>query len=283
MKRKLVGILCMICVLCAGCGADKGNVAKETNTAEKDDAEVTTEANTEEANTEQKPLLENTSGKVMIQCVADAAYKYNSYMITSTDGENLVIDPTGVATKEDYDMNVAAIVSTHNHPDHVDKNFTDSYPDAQKLIHEEGSISTKDFKVTLIPSSHKGDTIINPSNNYIALIEVDGLRIVHMGDCGQTSLTDEQLAQLGEVDICFMQYTNQQSGIAASDGTAAKVMEQLSPKRIIPTHYMNDDLEYLAQQYGEIEEVNNVMYVDKDEVSKDDIKMYRILNHVTYK
>lgn len=280
MKRKLIGILCMICVVCAGCGATKESTAKEADTAPKDKVE---ETKTEEANVEQKPLLENSSGKVMIQCVADAAYKYNSYMITSANGENLVIDPTGVATKEDYDMNVAAIVSTHNHPDHVDKNFTNSYPDAQKLIYEDGSISTKDFKVTMIPSSHKGDTINTPSTNYIALIEVDGLRIVHMGDCGQTSLTEEQLAQLGEVDICFMQYTNQQSGIAASDGTAAKIMEQLSPKRIIPTHYMNDDLEYLAQQYGEIEELDNVMYVDKEDVSNDSLTMYRILNNVTYK
>lgn len=270
MKKKAIAILGMVCIFCIGCGENKETV----------NTEITATTNTVEE--KQKPLLENNSGKVMIQCISKSAYKYNSYMITSSGGENLVIDPTAVAAKEEYDMNVAAIVSTHDHSDHVDKKFTDSYPDAQKLLHEEGSISTKDFRVTLIPSSHSGDNIMNPADNYIALIEVDGLRIVHMGDCGQTSLTEEQLAQLGEVDICFMQYTNQQSGIKASDGTAVKVMEQILPKRIIPTHYTNDDLSYLAEQYGEIEELNNIMYVDNDELSEESLKMYRILNNVTY-
>ena len=278
MKKKIIGMLCMICLLCIGCGTGKASTEKGKHVEKKDETQVIAEAKTD-----QKPLLENTSGKVMIQCVAKAAYKYNSYMITSAEGENLVIDPTGVATKEEYDMNVAAIISTHNHPDHVDKKFTDSYPDAQKLIAQEGSISTRDFKVTMIPSAHKGDTITSPANNYIALIEVDGMRIVHMGDCGQTSLTEEQLTQLGEVDVCFMQYTNQQSGIKASDGIAAKVMEQLAPKRIIPTHYTNDDVKTLEEQYGEIEEFHNVMYVDKDEISGENLKMYRILNEVVYK
>lgn len=41
-------------------------------------------------------------------------------------------------------------------------------------------------------------------------------------------------------------------------------------------------MSYLAEQYGKIEELNNVMYADNDELSEESQKMYRILNNVTY-
>lgn len=231
-----------------------------------------------------KPLTKNDSGKVQIQCVStNSTYKYNSYMITSAEGESIVIDPTSVATKEEYDMNVAAIISTHNHPDHVDTEFTDSYPDAKKLLYEEGTIETKDFKVTLIPSSHQGEEIREPASNYLALIEVDGLRIVHMGDVGQTVLTDEQMEQLGEVDICFMQYTNSYSSLSGKDGKAVVLMNQVNPKVIIPTHYFEPtDLNIFSYIYGTMTLYNNVMYVDKDSIANDSQHIYRIINNISY-
>lgn len=230
-----------------------------------------------------KPLTKNDSGKVQIQCVStNSTYKYNSYMITSAEGESIVIDPTSVATKEEYEMNVAAIISTHDHPDHVDTEFNDSYPDAKKLLYEEGTIETKDFKVTLIPSSHQGEEIRTPASNYIALIEVDGLRIVHMGDVGQTVLTDEQMEQLGEVDICFMQYSNSYSSFKAKEGQAIVLMKQVNPKVIIPTHYFPTDLNIFSYVYGTVSLYNNVMYVDKDSIANDSQNMCRIINNVSY-
>lgn len=231
-----------------------------------------------------KPLTKNDSGKVQIQCVStNGTYKYNSYMITSAEGESIVIDPTSVATKEEYDMNVAAIISTHDHPDHVDTEFNDSYPDAKKLLFEEGNIETKDFKITLTPSSHQGEEIRKPASNYIALIEVDGLRIVHMGDVGQTVLTDEQMEQLGEVDVCFMQYTNSYSSFSGKDGKAIVLMKQLNPRVIIPTHYFEaTDLSIFSYIYETISLYNNVMYVDKDSIANDSQHMCRIINNISY-
>ncbi|WP_455714185.1 MBL fold metallo-hydrolase [Anaerosporobacter sp.] len=230
-----------------------------------------------------KPLTKNESGKVQIQCVStNGTYKYNSYMITSTEGESIVIDPTSVATKEEYDMNVSAVISTHDHPDHVDTEFNDSYPDAKKLLYEEGTIETRDFKITLIPSSHQGEEIRKPASNYIALIEVDGLRIVHMGDVGQTVLTDEQMEQLGEVDVCFMQYTNSYSSFKGKDGKAIMLMKQVNPKVIIPTHFFETDLSIFSYIYGTTSLYNNVMYVDKDSIANDSQHMCRILNNISY-
>lgn len=231
-----------------------------------------------------KPLAKNDSGKVQIQCVStNGTYKYNSYMITSTEGESIVVDPTSVATKDEYDMNVVAIVSTHNHPDHVDADFNDSYKDAKKLLYEEGTIETRDFKITMIPSSHDGEEIRDPASDYIALIEVDGLKIVHMGDIGQTVLTNEQMEQLGDVDICFMQYLNQKSSITTKDGKAIVLMNQVNPKIIIPTHYfVQTDTSIFSYIYGTISLYNNIMYVDKDSVANDSQHMCRIINNISY-
>ena len=229
-----------------------------------------------------KPLVENKSGKVQIQCISTGSYKYNSYLITSKEGESIAVDPTSVVPKDTYDMKVSAIVCTHTHSDHVCDAFTNSYEDAKKLIEEKGTISTNDFTITMIPSSHNSDDINEKASNYLALIEVDGLRIVHMGDCGQTILTDEQLEQLGDIDICFTQFTNSYSGLQSRDGKAPTLIKQLNPKIIIPTHYVPTDLNMFTYLYGTSNLYNNVMTIDKDSLPEERLHLCRILNNISY-
>lgn len=229
------------------------------------------------------PLTENTSGKVQIQTVsASKSYPFTSYLITSPKGETIALDPTTMPTKDIIDLNPAAIISTHTHPDHLDTGFNDSY-DCPKSILQVSDISTQDFHITTLRSSHDNDMIDDKfPTNTIAIVDVDNLRIVHMGDIGQTYLTDEQLDALGHVDIVFMQFENSYSNLSLSDTKAFDIMAQLNPSIIIPTHYTEDTLPLLEDKYGTITHADNVLCLSKEDIPSDSTQLYIIDNTHVY-
>src|SRR5207253_3218783 len=88
--------------------------------------------------------------------------------------------------------------------------------------------------------------------NTIFILEVDGWRIVHLGDLGHL-LTPAQLKQIGPVDVLMIPV----GGVYTLNGSEArKVVEQIKPKEyILPMHYgtaIFDDLlspaEFLEDQ-----------------------------------
>src|SRR5574344_1067742 len=189
-----------ICMAVTGCGAKKSS-----ETGKKADESVKYG----------KIITENKTGKTLIQTVSkNNAYPFTTYMITSKSGESIVMDPTQMPKKEEVDFKPAAITSTHSHPDHFDSVYKKSYSDTPQLLFKPSTLETKDFKITNIASSHLDDDIneTNPTNS-ITIVEVDGLRIVHMGDCGQTSLTDDELKQIGKVDVMITQFNNSYSNM----------------------------------------------------------------------
>ncbi len=229
------------------------------------------------------PLLQNSTGRVMIQAVSGSSdFLYNSYMVTSSGGEIVVLDPMRMPSKEMLNINPAAIISTHNHFDHVDAEFTESYGESRNILYTVGEIRTRDFHVYTILSSHKGDKVVKDWENYFAVLEVDGLRIVHMGDIGQTSITEEQLERLGNIDIAFMQFENSYSDMTLENEKGFRLIEQVNPKVVIPTHHTEASIPKLEKRYGKITEVNNLLTISKDELPKNNLKVYRILNYHKY-
>lgn len=225
------------------------------------------------------PVTKNDTGKVLIQTVsASSTIPYNSYIITSKNGESVVVDPSEMPAKKVVDINPAAIMCTHSHFDHVDDAFTSSY-DVPKILYEENSIKTKDFTIYSIASAHNSDTIDN--TNFLIVFEVDGLRIVHMGDIGQTSLTGAQIKKLGKIDIAFMQFDNIYSNMTIDK--AAKLIGQINPKIIIPTHYMEATEKNMEEKYGELTVFENILEISKDDLKKEGTCVYKILNKHKYR
>ncbi len=226
------------------------------------------------------PMVTNDSGKTRIQTVSKSStYPYNSYIITSVNGENVVVDPTAMPSTSIVDINPAAILLTHTHPDHTDSKFQLSYQ-CPMLIAKEGEIDTNDFHIYTIKASHSNDTI--DGSNMIVVFEVDGLRIAHMGDIGQTSLTEDQLKQLGEIDIAFMQFENSYSDMSLSNGKAYTIIDQLKTKIIIPTHYSENALNAFQDKYGGYTDYENLFEITKEELPETTLNVYRILNKHIY-
>jgi hypothetical protein len=303
MKERLFPMVLAMAILLTGCSAGTNSqtisartasdttimIASETAavtttniTVSTTNEPITTTAETTTVFIPVLPLLENTSGKVQIQTVAGgSSYKFNSYIITSAEGETIVVDPTAMPSIEIVDLKPAAIISTHMDPDHADSVYTDSY-DCQKIISEKADITTRDFHIYSIPSSHLGDVISENASNYMVVIEVDGLRIAHLGDLGQKALTEDQLMQLGDIDIAFAQFGNIFSGMNLKNMKGYNLIEQLNPKIIIPTHYSDVNLPVFEEKYGPITAFEDVLTISKDDIPADNLHIYCISNGHVY-
>ena len=163
--------------------------------------------------------------------------------------------------------------------DHVDPAFTASY-ECKKISYIKADMKTRDFHVYSILSSHSGNTLGN--SNVIMVFEVNGLRIAHMGDIGQDSLTKDQLNVLGKIDIAFMQFENPYSTMTLANGKGFKLIEQLGPAVIIPTHYSPADLPEFERRYGKITDYDNVLAVSRGDLHSKPMTVWRILNTHKY-
>lgn len=294
-KRILISAVLSAALILTGCQSANTNatsaetaaatqtVTAETTAAATEAAMTTAAATTRAAREKLLPLAENTSGMVQIQTVSGSVtYKYNSYIITSAGGETVIVDPTEMPGKDVVDLNPAAIVNTHAHGDHNDLAYSESY-DCQKLPYIAGDINTEDFHIYTVDSAHSSDTILDPPDNFIIVFEVDGLRIAHMGDVGQETLTDEQLEAIGPIDIAFMQFDNSFSSMSLKNMKGFNLIEQLNPKIIIPTHYAKADLPLFDEKYGGTTEVENVLTISAEALPEDTMNVYLISNTHYYR
>lgn len=226
------------------------------------------------------PLTTNTTGKVQIQTVSGSeAYPYNTYVITSSKGESVIVDPTEMPPRSMVELNPALIVSTHGHGDHTDTKWVETY-DCKKISYFQADMKTRDFRVYTVLSAHQGNTL--GSSNVIAVFEVDGLRIAHMGDIGQDTLTKEQLKAIGTIDIAFMQFENNYSSMNLQNEKGFKLIEQLNPSVIVPTHYTDQGLAVIESKYGKVVDFANVLAVSPDDIPAKKLTVWRILNTHKY-
>jgi len=129
------------------------------------------------------------------------------------------------------------LLTTHTDSDHFSMGFVQAFPGEQLMI-KAGQIQRSDVAVHGIASVHDANETPRPEGggNYIYLIEIGGLRIAHFGDIGQDALTSEQLSALGRVDVAITQLANRWSTMSAENRKGIKLMEQVHPALIIPTH-----------------------------------------------
>lgn len=288
MKIKILSLAVSTILLLTACGANASS--NNSSTPDSSSESETTTAKTSETTvetTETEPALvlpstTNDSGKVMIQTVSkSSAYPFNSYIITSSNGESVVVDPTEMPDKDIVDINPAAIVSTHEHGDHTDAKFTDSY-DCPKIKYTKEDIKTKDFHIYTIWSQHSEVLPAENSGNVIVVFEVDGLRIAHMGDIGQAEITPEQLEQLGKIDIAFMQFQNTYSSMNLTNKKAFKLLDQFNPTVVIPTHHSDAVYPIIEKKYSKATTFENVLTISKEDLPQTPMNFYHITNTHKY-
>lgn len=130
------------------------------------------------------------------------------------------------------------LLITHTHEDHNNIKAVGGSP---FLIQGPGEYEVKGVYVKGIPSFHDDKEGKERGNNTIYMIEVEDLKICHLGDLGQKELTKEQMEEIGEIDVLMLPV----GGIyTISAKEALNIMSQVEPKVTIPMHYALPKLKY---------------------------------------
>lgn len=147
------------------------------------------------------------------------------------------------------------VTVSHGHFDHAN---TESLSGEPLVIDGPGEYETKGVSVKGIFSFHDDKEGKERGENTIFVIEVEGIKICHLGDLGQKKLTDEQLEQIDEVDILMIPV----SGPFIDAEQAAEIINQIEPRIVIPMHYKIPGLEL---KFAGVEDFLKEMGVGKKE------------------
>lgn len=166
------------------------------------------------------------------------SYQDNAQVeLTSPQGVRVLIDVyrPAVLTRPARPNDI--LLTTHGHPDHINGAFLRDFAGPQ-LYARTGRIDQADVHILGLASAHNAGNVFKESNgtNYLYLIEMGPWRIAHLGDIGQNSFTDDQLAALGRIDILITQFDNSYSAMNAENRKGFNLVEQLRPALVIPTH-----------------------------------------------
>jgi L-ascorbate metabolism protein UlaG (beta-lactamase superfamily) len=213
--------LLALAALTAGCG---GGQAAE--------GEPAPAGSTAPASAPATPVPGSSSGAVTIGYGGNAQVE-----LGANGGPRVLVDVWNPEALSAPATSADVLLTTHAHDDHVSADFRADFPGEQLFV-KAGELDTSAARILSIPAAHsQGDPIVpEGGSDYIFVIDMGGMRIVHFGDLGQDSLTPEQLEAIGDVDIAVMQFENSFSQMDVDNKKGFDLMEQVRPRLIVQTH-----------------------------------------------
>jgi L-ascorbate metabolism protein UlaG (beta-lactamase superfamily) len=132
------------------------------------------------------------------------------------------------------------LLVTHEHIDH--NNVDAVGGDPVVLRSTAGTHESPVGEVVGVASEHDQVAGTQRGPNTIFVFTLDGFRIAHFGDFGQTALRPEQIAAIGEVDVAFVPVG---SGPTVGGEAAAQVVRDVNAKLVVPHHYRTEAVNFL--------------------------------------
>lgn len=158
------------------------------------------------------------------------------FVIESEKGARVITDPFfhcympddpppgGNPVRPGIEEYVNVVCLSHGHFDH---SYVYALKGVPRLYTGGAPAEIKGVKFSSVISYHDNYGEGGRGLNSNICIEVDGVRIWHMGDYGQKELTEEQLAQTGRTDILMTPWGD----------FANRLMEQMNPRVVLPCHH----------------------------------------------
>lgn len=151
-------------------------------------------------------------------------------------------DPDFTGLKLPKDLSADVVLSTHGHKDHNFVSAVTSPQGVQPMVFDKpGEYEVSRVVITGISSFHDNSQGSERGVNTIFHLLFDNLDIVHLGDLGQSKLTEEQITAVGQTDILLIPV----GSVYTIDAKAASdIVAQLEPKIIVPMHYKIEGLKF---------------------------------------
>lgn len=120
----------------------------------------------------------------------------------------------------------------HDNHSHVQAVKTD------RVLEEPGEYEVAGVTVRGLPTFHDGSQGSEHGRNTVFVIELDDVRVCHLGDLGH-ALDDRALEVIGNVDVLLVPV----GGGQTLDGArAAEVVRQVEPRYVVPMHFGHPSL-----------------------------------------
>lgn len=140
------------------------------------------------------------------------------------------------------------------------------------IIPHPGEYDTKGVTVTGIPLK-QGEGYVN-----VFLIESEEIKVLNLTHISEFSMKEDELEDLGEIDVLILPVGGN-SVLSASN--AAKVVNQIEPKIVIPSHYQQDGValtldpleRFVKEMGGKAETVEKLILKKKDVTSIETTKV----------
>lgn len=163
-----------------------------------------------------------------------------SFLVTSDTGTRIITDPYKTGGGINYgEIKESADIVTISH-EHADHNNAASVVGQPQVFKGGAPVEIKGVKLTGISTYHDENQGKDRGTNTIICMEMDGIRLCHLGDLGHT-LTPHDISQIGKVDILLVPV----GGFFTIDAVvASEVCTKLRPKAIIPMHFKTDCCAY---------------------------------------
>ncbi|MCK4592609.1 MBL fold metallo-hydrolase [Candidatus Parcubacteria bacterium] len=127
----------------------------------------------------------------------------------------------------------AASIVTISH-DHYDHNNFEIIKGDPFIVNDTGEYEIKKITIRGIDSFHDNCEGDKMGNNIIYVVEMEDMKICHLGDFGQEGFLNSQLEKIGQIDILFIPI----GGVFTIDWkTTNTIISQIEPRIIIPMHY----------------------------------------------
>lgn len=137
-----------------------------------------------------------------------------------------------------WPRDVTADIVTVSH-DHSDHNQVGNVRGEVFRVDGPGEYEVKGVSVIGVHTWHDDKEGVQRGPNTVYVIEIDGLRVVHLGDLGH-KLSQVQLEEMGPIDVVLVPVGG---GYTVDAKVAAEVVRQIDPWVVIPMHYQQVGLD----------------------------------------
>jgi L-ascorbate metabolism protein UlaG (beta-lactamase superfamily) len=139
------------------------------------------------------------------------------------------------------DVEADLLLVTHEHADH---NGVEAIVGSPAILRSTaGTLQSPLGEVVAIASEHDEQAGTARGPNTIFVFELDGLRVCHFGDFGQSGLRPEQAAAIGELDLLILPVGG---GPTIGAEQATEIGAAVGAKVIVPMHYKTERIDFLA-------------------------------------
>jgi L-ascorbate metabolism protein UlaG (beta-lactamase superfamily) len=132
------------------------------------------------------------------------------------------------------------LLVTHEHVDH---NAVQAIGGSPSLLRSTaGRLESPIGEVLAVASEHDEAAGTERGPNTIFAFELDGMRVCHFGDFGQSSLRAEQADAIGSADLLFLPVGG---GPTIGAEQAFEIAQRLSARWVVPMHYRTERVNFL--------------------------------------